>query len=141
MSYYGRRTNFNNASHPSRILINVFNIDLAMIDFQSDGKAGQWEKEYKNIKTAEDFVIMCVEANHVSLIEKMTLFANHFLPVTVDFLEKWGLEFVPTDLCFSINDVRINAGMPLISWPVIPYIDENGSLQTPNTTDDFGQEI
>ena len=71
----------------------------------------------------------------------MTMFANEFLPVTVTFSEKWGLEYVPADLRFSINDVRINVGLPLISWPVIPYIDGNGVLQTPSVTDDFGQGI
>ena len=67
--------------------------------------------------------------------------ANEFLPVTVTFLEKRGLEYVPADLRFSINDVRINVGLPLISWPVIPYIDGNGLFQTPSVTDDFGQGI
>ena len=86
-------------------------------------------------------MIMYIESNHVSLTENMTLFANEFLPITVAFLEKWGLEYVPADLCFSINDVRINVGMPLISWPVIPYIDGNGLLQTPSITDNFGQGI
>ena len=85
--------------------------------------------------------LMYIESNHVSLTENMTLFANEFLPVTVTFSEKWGLEYVLADLRFSINDVCINVGMPLISWPVIPYIDGNGLLQTPSVTDDFGQGI
>ena len=86
-------------------------------------------------------MIIYVESNHVSLTENMTLFANEFLPITVAFSDKWGLEYVPADLCFSINDVCINVGMPLISWLVIPYIDDNGLLQMPNLTDDFGQGI
>ena len=139
MSYYGLPTNFKNASYRSRIFVNVFNTEFAIIDFQSDDKARQWEKECKNVKRAEDFVIMCVKANHVSLVENMTLFTNECLPVTVAFSEKWGLEYVPADLRFPISDARINVGMPLISWPVIPYIDENGLLHTPNITDDFGQ--
>ena len=67
------------------MFLNVFNTDFAIIDFQSDDKAGQREKEYKDVKRAEDWVIMYVESNHVSLIEHMTLFANEFLPVTMAF--------------------------------------------------------
>ena len=141
LSYYGHPSTYNNASYGSCMFFNVWNTDFAIIDFQSDDEAEQWQKGYKDIKRAEDWVVMHIEANHVSLTEKRTLFANEFLPVTVTFLEKWGLEYVPADLRFSINDVRINVGLPLISWPVIPHIDGNGVLQTPSVTDDFGQGI
>ena len=82
------------------MFLNVWNTDFAIIDFESDEEAEQWQKGCKDVKRAEDWVVMCVESNHASLTEKMTMFANEFLPVTVTFSEKLGLECVPADLCF-----------------------------------------
>ena len=141
MSYYSTPANFDSPLHAICILINTYATDIGILDFQRTDNAVQWEKEYNDIKTTEEFVHMYIEANHMSLIEKDDVFATNFLLVTKAFLEKLGLEFVPANLRFSINDVHINIGIPLLSLPVTPYVDENCSLQTPNNTDDFGQGI
>ena len=97
MSYYGLPYNSKNASYHSHIFVNVFNTDFAIIDFQSDDKAGQWEKEYKNVKRAEDSVIMYIEANHVSLIKKM-----FFLSMN-SFWWRWPFQINrDTSMCLQI---------------------------------------
>ena len=61
MSYYGPPINFNSPSYPIRILTNVYNTDFGILDFQSNDEAVQWEKEYNDTETVEDFVIIYVE--------------------------------------------------------------------------------
>ena len=88
MSCYGLPDNYNNASYGSCMFLNVYNTNIAIIEFQSDDKAEQWQTGYKDAKRAKDWVIMYIESNHVSLTENRTLFANEFLPITVAFSNK-----------------------------------------------------
>ena len=84
---------------------------------------------------------MYSDVNHMSLMEKKDFFRTECISITVAFVQKWGLEMVPADLRFSINNVRTNIIIQLILWPPINYIHEDGTVHTPNDVDDLGRGL
>lgn len=140
VSYYGAPVNFGNTTHGIRILINIYVSDIGIIDFQSTDDAIPWEKEYKDIKTTAYFAHIYIDINQMSLIQKI-FFCHRVYSSNGGLCRVVGTRDGARRSLFSINNIRINIGMPLISWPDGHYIDEHGSLQTPNNTDDFGQGI
>ena len=138
ITYYGPIENYDEQAYGHRIIIDIYGFDKGTLDFCSSNDTFRWEVEYTDGKTTSDFVHVLIGVHHMSLIQKMDVFATEFIPETEVFAGKWGPEMVSVDLCFSINDVCINIGRPLISWPPIHYIDETGTIQTPNITDYSG---
>ena len=127
--YYGSCEKHDDPDYGARILIVIFGFDKAYLDFLSPDDAFLWESEYKDVKTSENFANMYINVYHMLLMEKMDLlFCTEYIPITVAFVQKWGLEMVPADLRFSINDVRTNIIMSLILWPLIHYIHEDGTV-------------
>ena len=77
---------------------------------------------------------MLISVHQLSHEQKCHAFATEFIPVTVVFAEKWGLEMVPTDLRYSVNDICTNIGMPVISCSPMHYIHNDGTVRTLEVT-------
>ena len=119
VQYYGCLEKYNDPAYHVRTHLVIFNFDMAFVDFLTPDDAFKWEAEYNCVKSLENAVRMHSDVNQMSLVEKKDLFRDEYIPTTVAFAQKWGVEMVPADVRFSINDVCAAIGMALILWPPI----------------------
>ena len=138
---YGFLEKHDDPAYRVRMHIVIFNFERACLDFLTPDDSFKWESEYNRVKRFENFARMHSDVSQMSLTEKKDIFRHEHIPTTVAFAQKRGVEMVPADLRFSINDVRAAIGMPLILWPPINYIHEDGIVHTPNDVDDLGRGL
>ena len=63
---------------------------------------------------------------------------QEWTPVTDLFIQRWGKELVPHDLCATIYDVWENSDLTPVKWPTILLLTEDG-VEEPGGVDHLGR--
>jgi hypothetical protein len=62
-----------------------------------------------------------------------------WLPLSNNFIVRYGKELVPHDIRSAINDVRRNVDLHTLTWPPILVINGDGSVTNIDELDQYGR--
>ena len=145
MLYLGTLSRFEDEQWESRLFMIhvVFGHGIQCAQFHTEQEAFHWSAQCSLLRDT----IADLHAQKTAGLDEGTFLYQlraHWLPSCDYFFESVGKEMVPPDIRHAYQDVRINVGFPVVSWPPVLVLvnDDNGNLcpRTPSNVDNIGSE-
>ena len=117
----------------------VFGNSAALVQFSSKEEAG-WHVSLCN-PCKKKISNICDEVGMSGFTEIIfeDRLRQEWIPAIDLFIERWGKELVPHDLCAAIYSVWKNLDLPSVKWQAMLLLTGNGSGEEPPGADHLGR--
>ena len=137
--YYGTLERFTNESYASKTVYMIYGNSVGMAEFLSMEDGVTHTANYTAIKNLISYIRLDWQQSDEPIEAFKDELLAQWIPLPVRFMERWGKELVPYDVCSAIHDVCRNVGINAFAWPPILLVNADGSVAEPDEVDHLGR--
>ena len=141
--YYGDLARYHDQTRTMNGVVHAWGEDIGVIHMSTKEDLIAYGADHEEIKTVIANFFDMHRQNRITRSKLDDMLATSWIPLTIAFMEKWGMDQVAYDIRRSIGNVRKELRMTPIVWPkiLVLELENEGGVRVPVNVDEFGKEV
>ena len=137
--YYGTHDQFTDKNYDKATVFTIPGNGSGMAEFLTSADGMIFIKHYTDMKHLIEHLRESWQQTNEPVQSFKDAILARWIPLTNNFIQRYGMAMVPYDLHFALTDIRRTLGLHALTWPTIFMLNLDGTIAPSDDVDHIGR--